>query len=109
MPEPNLPPLRLSLDESVEQSDLINVPSLRKQLPVLPSVFRDNLLQKYNLSVDTVLRLLVSKIHTGRCIQSRTNKNHDDVTLECVPLHYLQVKQYYGALANTPFRKEKIK
>lgn len=59
MPEPNLPPLRLCLDESVEKSDLVNVPSLRKQLPVLPSVFRNNLLQKYNLSVDTVLRLLV--------------------------------------------------
>lgn len=61
MPEPNLPPLRLRLDENDEKSDLVNVPSLQKQLPVLPSVFRNDLLQKYNLTIDTVLRLLVKK------------------------------------------------
>lgn len=61
MPEPNLPPLRLRLDENDEKSDLVNVPSLQKQLPVLPSVFRNDLLRKYNLTIDTVLRLLVKK------------------------------------------------
>lgn len=60
MPEPNLPPLKLSLDENDMKSNLINVPLLKKQIPELPSSFRNNLITKYKLSIDTVLRLLVS-------------------------------------------------
>ncbi|XKL60170.1 hypothetical protein PGB90_001186 [Kerria lacca] len=62
MPEPNLPPLKLSLDENDMKSNLINVPLLKKQIPELPSSFRNNLITKYKLSIDTVLRLLVEPI-----------------------------------------------
>lgn len=60
MPEPNLPPLRLSLEENDSSSKLINVPALKKQLPELPAVYRTRLLNQYQLPLATVLRLLVS-------------------------------------------------
>ncbi len=60
MPEPNLPPLRLCLHENVAESNLVNVPLLRRQIPELPSDFRNKFLNEFNLPLDYVLRLLVS-------------------------------------------------
>lgn len=58
MPEPNLPPLRLSMDES-DNSNLINVPILKKELPELPAIERVRLLNEYKLPLEIVLRLMV--------------------------------------------------
>ena len=59
MPEPNLPPLRLSLRENDTDLSAINVPMLKKLLPELPLAKRKQLMEKYELSQMLVLRLLV--------------------------------------------------
>lgn len=56
MPEPNLPPLRISLEDDNEE---VSVPSLKKLLPELPAAVRQNLMDKYGFSAVTVIRLLV--------------------------------------------------
>lgn len=56
MPEPNLPPLRLSFNEK-DQSDMVNVPLLEKQLPELPKQIREKLTTRYNLPILSVTQI----------------------------------------------------
>lgn len=65
MPEPNLPPLRLSFDENDENVVRINVPALKKLMPELPFCKRKIFMEKSNLPQDLVLRLLVSPVFCG--------------------------------------------
>ncbi|XP_033183655.1 glutamyl-tRNA(Gln) amidotransferase subunit B, mitochondrial isoform X2 [Bombus vancouverensis nearcticus] len=54
MPEPNLPPLYLHIKRNVQNKyNLIDVPSLKEQLPELPEQIRKNLLQ--GLTPDTLV------------------------------------------------------
>lgn len=61
MPEPNLPPLRLSMTDD-QTSELISVERIRKHLPELPDQLRANLVARHALRQDTVVRLVVSVI-----------------------------------------------
>jgi Asp-tRNA(Asn)/Glu-tRNA(Gln) amidotransferase B subunit len=64
MPEPNLPPLRVLLDDqpAVPNTcrDHINVHSLSKKLPELPSERRAKLTNKYGISPESAAILVVS-------------------------------------------------
>ncbi|XP_015598393.1 glutamyl-tRNA(Gln) amidotransferase subunit B, mitochondrial isoform X2 [Cephus cinctus] len=56
MPEPNLPPLHLHMDESIENKyDLVNVPLLKSQLPELPEAIRVKLQENFGLSSETAI------------------------------------------------------
>ncbi|KAF7994915.1 hypothetical protein HCN44_004387 [Aphidius gifuensis] len=51
MPEPNLPPLRLHVDDRNDNKfNLVDVCSLKKAIPKLPEELRDNLRNNYGLS-----------------------------------------------------------
>jgi Asp-tRNA(Asn)/Glu-tRNA(Gln) amidotransferase B subunit len=66
MPEPNLPPLRVSLSATVdENSELVHVQTLREQLPELPQRTRDYLTLDYGLSKETAI-VLVVMLHSER-------------------------------------------
>lgn len=55
MPETNLPPLRLHLDDDVEnQHNLVDVSVIRKQLPDLPHQIRHKLRESYGLTFNMV-------------------------------------------------------
>lgn len=84
MPEPNLPPLRLSLIDG-DDSNAVNVPLLQKQLPELPASLRQNLVKKYGLSMLNVLRLLVSIYET-----------------ENYSANYLKFILFFSSLQNEP-------
>ncbi|XP_049828329.1 glutamyl-tRNA(Gln) amidotransferase subunit B, mitochondrial isoform X1 [Schistocerca gregaria] len=63
MPEPNLPPLWLLIDdkplpENVDSRELVNVEALRKELPEMPEETRNKLIQNYALSLETVFILV---------------------------------------------------
>ena len=59
MPEPNLPPLRLvDQDNRAENSNILNVNEYRINLPELPYITRNKLLEKYELSADHAYRLV---------------------------------------------------
>ncbi|XP_076650176.1 glutamyl-tRNA(Gln) amidotransferase subunit B, mitochondrial isoform X2 [Halictus rubicundus] len=48
MPEPNLPLLRLHVDENTENKyNLVNVPAMKKQLPELPEEIRNRLMDSH--------------------------------------------------------------
>ncbi|KAG8453975.1 hypothetical protein GDO86_000559 [Hymenochirus boettgeri] len=53
MPEPNLPPLILydseSLPTKIDRDQIINIDSIRKRLPVLPSVIRERLVEQFGI------------------------------------------------------------
>ncbi|XP_070271415.1 glutamyl-tRNA(Gln) amidotransferase subunit B, mitochondrial [Myotis yumanensis] len=62
IPEPNLPPLLLydsaSLPAGVDPQQVINIDQLREQLPELPSVTREKLVQQYGMLPEHSLTLL---------------------------------------------------
>jgi Asp-tRNA(Asn)/Glu-tRNA(Gln) amidotransferase B subunit len=64
MPEPNLPPLRVLLDDchSVPDSDShhVNVGYLKRTLPELPRETRENLTNRYRISQESAVILVVS-------------------------------------------------
>ena len=65
MPEPNLPPLRLHLDKSVENKyNLVDVPFLKDQLPELPEKTRQKIQEYYVLPRNLVLVIVASKMYT---------------------------------------------
>lgn len=60
MPETNLPPLHLHVNENIENKcNLIDVPSLRRQLPKLPEHIRQTL-QDRGLTPHMYLSMTVS-------------------------------------------------
>lgn len=63
IPEPNLPPLLLydsaSLPAGADPQQVINIDQLREQLPELPSVTREKLVQQYGMLPEHSLTLLV--------------------------------------------------
>lgn len=63
MPEPNLPPLLLydsgSLPSGADPQQVINVDQLRAQLPELPQVTRERLVQEYGMLPQHSCTLLV--------------------------------------------------
>ncbi|XP_049785624.1 glutamyl-tRNA(Gln) amidotransferase subunit B, mitochondrial [Schistocerca cancellata] len=70
MPEPNLPPLWLLIDdkplpENVDSRELVNVEQLRKELPEMPEETRNKLIQNYALSLETVFIL----VREGKLLQ----------------------------------------
>lgn len=61
MPEPNLPPIYLHIKRNVQNKyNLIDVPSLKEQLPELPEQIRKNLLK--GLTPDTLVAVTVCLI-----------------------------------------------
>lgn len=61
MPEPNLPPLRLHVDENgINRFNLVDVNSLKKIIPKLPEELRENLRNNYGLSRQNTSILVVS-------------------------------------------------
>lgn len=63
IPEPNLPPLVLydsaSLPADADPQQVINIDQIREQLPELPSVTREKLVQQYGMLPEHSLTLLV--------------------------------------------------
>lgn len=60
MPEPNLPPLRLIVDEnSPKIPGLIDVTSIKRQIPELPEATRQKLVSVYGLTYDVAAILMV--------------------------------------------------
>lgn len=63
MPEPNLPPLLLydseSLPTGTDPQQVINIDQLREQLPELPRVTREKLVQQYGMLPEHSFALLV--------------------------------------------------
>ena len=57
MPEPNLPPLRLSLQPHSNR-DILNIPALTSDLPELPNATRSRLISDLKLNVDNACRLV---------------------------------------------------
>lgn len=64
MPEPNLPPLLLydsaSLPADVDPQQVVNIDQLRQQLPELPCVTREKLVQQYGMLPQHSSALVVS-------------------------------------------------
>ena len=62
MPEPNLPPIRLSYDpaESEGNTSVINIASIRKRLKELPSNTRKSLVKKYGIIMQSAMAIVVS-------------------------------------------------
>ncbi|XP_036914304.1 glutamyl-tRNA(Gln) amidotransferase subunit B, mitochondrial [Sturnira hondurensis] len=62
IPEPNLPPLRLydsvSLPAGIDPQQVVNIDQIREQLPELPSVTREKLVQQYGMLPEQSLTLL---------------------------------------------------
>jgi Asp-tRNA(Asn)/Glu-tRNA(Gln) amidotransferase B subunit len=59
MPEPNLPPLRLTTEAS-QSKNIISVNSIKELLPELPEKTREVLLEKHNLATIHAINLVVS-------------------------------------------------
>lgn len=60
MPEPNLPPLFVHVDENMDNKyNLIDVPSLKKQLPKLPEQMRQELID-LGVTTYTTIAIMVS-------------------------------------------------
>lgn len=65
MPEPNLPPLivyedNASLPTGIDAGQAVVMQKMRKELPELPSVKRDRLVQTYSILPEHSLTLVVS-------------------------------------------------
>ncbi|XP_076241646.1 glutamyl-tRNA(Gln) amidotransferase subunit B, mitochondrial isoform X2 [Calliopsis andreniformis] len=59
MPEPNLPPLHLCVNENTENKyNLVNVSSLKKQLPKLPEEIRRTLLEDFGITSYTTIAVM---------------------------------------------------
>lgn len=62
IPEPNLPPLQLydsaSLPAGVDPQQVVNIDQIREQLPELPSVTREKLVQQYGMLPEQSVTLL---------------------------------------------------
>ena len=59
MPEPNLPPLRVTYDESaMERPNVLNISNFIRDLPELPRETRKRLVKDFGLSVDAAVRLV---------------------------------------------------
>ncbi|XP_050681451.1 glutamyl-tRNA(Gln) amidotransferase subunit B, mitochondrial isoform X1 [Leptidea sinapis] len=58
MPEPNLPPLRLNLTTKEDNKDVLSVPLIRDQLPVLPEESRTNLIKDFKLQPVIAIQLV---------------------------------------------------
>ncbi|XP_067012739.2 glutamyl-tRNA(Gln) amidotransferase subunit B, mitochondrial [Anabrus simplex] len=59
MPEPNLPPLRLQMDEHPgPHTGLVSIPELQKQLPELPEQTRQRLQVEFNISRESAIILV---------------------------------------------------
>lgn len=61
MPEPNLPPLRLTYDPLESNKSLVNVALMRKRLVELPEVTRKRLVKRYGLRLPAAIILVVSE------------------------------------------------
>ncbi len=69
MPEPNLPPLIVyediaSLPTGIDACQAVVVQKIRQELPELPSVKRDRLVQAYGILPEHSFTLVVS-LHVG--------------------------------------------
>ena len=61
MPEPNLPPLHIHIDENSENIyNLVDATFLKTQIPEMPQETRDKLATKYGLHKSLILVLVVS-------------------------------------------------
>lgn len=59
MPEPNLPPLLLTIEAS-KSKNIISVKSIKESLPELPEKTRLKLLENYDLATIHAINLVVS-------------------------------------------------
>lgn len=60
MPEPNLPPLYVHLNENTENvHDLVNATSLKKLIPEMPQETRQKLETNYNIHKSLIIVLVV--------------------------------------------------
>lgn len=60
MPEPNLPPLHINLNDKVTREDMINVLDIKKDIPELPEETRRKLCEEKGLAMETAVVLVVS-------------------------------------------------
>ena len=101
MPEPNLPPLRLS-DDVNSDSNLVNIAQLRSEIPELPAQTRHRLTEQYHLS-DMAAAQLVSwpslLTYFTQCVQHQPHSYKQIVDLifsvvqhQCV-LHNIEPSQ----------------
>jgi aspartyl-tRNA(Asn)/glutamyl-tRNA(Gln) amidotransferase subunit B len=60
MPEPNLPPLHLNLSGDVKNENFINVPAIKRCLPMMPQEKREKLASDHNLTQEMAI-ILVNK------------------------------------------------
>lgn len=66
MPEPNLLPLNLSC-LSMSPSDY------RMRIPILPDTKRNVLMEKYGLTLEIAMQIVVSYLQFGICKERRTS------------------------------------
>lgn len=64
MPEPNLPPLRLTKEAS-KNRNIISINSIQETLPELPERTRQVLLENYDLATIHAINLVVSCLAIG--------------------------------------------
>ena len=62
MPEPNLPPIRLSYDPLESNNSLVNVGKMKKRLVELPEVTRNRLVKRHGLRMPAAIILVVSAV-----------------------------------------------
>lgn len=91
MPEPNLPPLHVhTCDTITNENNLISAVFLKSHLPELPKDQRNNMLEKYQISLITALQIMV----TEKSIQKSVSCNGHNIlkfySFQMVPelLHY---------------------
>ena len=60
MPEPNLPPLHLHVNEKSDNKfNLISAVSLKLQLPKMPNEIRKTMTEQYQIPLKTTLQIMV--------------------------------------------------
>lgn len=59
MPEPNLPPVKVTYNPSSEDSRAVSIAQLRDRLKELPEVTRQRLMTAFGLKLETALMIVV--------------------------------------------------
>lgn len=63
MPEPNLPPLKVTYDPGSTDSKTVNIAKLRSRLKELPEVTRKRLMKQFGLKLETAIMIVVCTTH----------------------------------------------
>lgn len=108
IPEPNLPPLLLydsaSLPASADPQQVINIDRLREQLPELPSVTREKLVQQYGMLPEHSVTLLneVGLLEFFQNVMKETRAEPKKVTSWVLNIFLGFLKQQNLAVSESP-------